>query len=483
MKIGILALQGDYEKHSEILDELGLDTILIRYPNEIKDIDGLVIPGGESTTLTRLMRRMNFYNTIIEFAKEKPILGTCAGLILMAIRTHHELVKPLGLLDIEVDRNGYGRQIHSFTEILPVQLNNHVEKITATFIRAPKIVKAGKNVEILAESNGEICAVKQGKHIGLTFHPELNGVSIFHQLAFLSNSISLHKKNNMQLELLPNIKSPKDIKGFDTARLEQLCDEIREYTIDVVTNTGGHLAPTLGVVELTVALHHVFNTPEDKLVWDVGHQAYAHKILTGRFEAFKTNRQYKGLSGFLKRRESEYDVFGAGHASTSISAALGIAAARDHHHDDFRVCAIIGDGAMTGGLAYEGLNNAGHLRKQLLVILNDNEMSISPNVGAMRTYLTHIITNPLYNRVRDEIWKLIGGIPGGKKVLRTFLKKVEEGLKSMIVPGIIFDELGFRYFGPIDGHNMEEIVRTLNNIKDIKTPVLLHIITKRGKGW
>ncbi len=286
----------------------------------------------------------------------------------------------------------------------------------------------------------------------------------------------------MQLELLPNIKSPKDIKGFDTARLEQLCDEIREYTIDVVTNTGGHLAPTLGVVELTVALHHVFNTPEDKLVWDVGHQAYAHKILTGRFEAFKTNRQYKGLSGFLKRRESEYDVFGAGHASTSISAALGIAAARDHHHDDFRVCAIIGDGAMTGGLAYEGLNNAGHLRKQLLVILNDNEMSISPNVGAMRTYLTHIITNPLYNRVRDEIWKLIGGIPGGKKVLRTFLKKVEEGLKSMIVPGIIFDELGFRYFGPIDGHNMEEIVRTLNNIKDIKTPVLLHIITKKGKG-
>jgi len=194
MKIGILALQGDYEKHSEILDELGLDSILIRYPNEIKDIDGLVIPGGESTTLTRLMRRMNFYNTIIEFAKEKPILGTCAGLILMAIRTHHELVKPLGLLDIEVDRNGYGRQIHSFTEILPVQLNNHVEKITATFIRAPKIVKAGKNVEILAESNGEICAVKQGKHIGLTFHPELNGVSIFHQLAFLSNSISLHKK-------------------------------------------------------------------------------------------------------------------------------------------------------------------------------------------------------------------------------------------------------------------------------------------------
>ncbi|MFQ6676912.1 MAG: 1-deoxy-D-xylulose-5-phosphate synthase [Fidelibacterota bacterium] len=286
----------------------------------------------------------------------------------------------------------------------------------------------------------------------------------------------------MRLELLPNIKSPDDIKDFDIDRLKQLCEEIREYTIDVVTKTGGHLAPTLGVVELSVALHHVFDTPKDKLVWDVGHQGYAHKILTGRFEEFKTNRQYKGLSGFLKQSESEYDVFGAGHASTSISSALGIATARDHHHDNFRVCAIIGDGAMTGGLAYEGLNNAGHLRKQLLVILNDNEMSISPNVGAIRTYLTHIITNPLYNRVRDEIWKLTGGIPGGKKVFRVFLKKLEEGLKSMIVPGIIFDELGFRYFGPIDGHNMEEIVHTLNNIKDIKTPVLLHVITKKGKG-
>jgi len=286
----------------------------------------------------------------------------------------------------------------------------------------------------------------------------------------------------MQLDLLPNIKSPSDIKEFDSQQLKQLCDEIRQYTIDIVTKTGGHLAPTLGVVELTVALHHVFDTPKDKLVWDVGHQGYAHKILTGRFEEFKSNRQYKGLSGFLKRSESEYDVFGAGHASTSISAALGIAAARDHHEEDHRVCAIIGDGAMTGGLAYEGLNNAGHLRKQLLVILNDNEMSISPNVGAMRTHLTHIITNPIYNRVRDEIWKLTGQVPGGKKILRSSIKKIEEGLKSMLVPGIIFDELGFRYFGPIDGHDIEELIRTLNNIKDIKTPVLLHIVTKKGKG-
>jgi len=286
----------------------------------------------------------------------------------------------------------------------------------------------------------------------------------------------------MQLELLPNIKSPADIRNYDSKQLHQLCDEVRNYTIDVVTKIGGHLASTLGVVELTVALHHVYKTPKDKIIWDVGHQGYAHKILTGRFEELKTIRQYKGLSGFLKRSESEYDVFGAGHASTSISAALGIAAARDHHGDDFRVCAIIGDGAMTGGLAFEGLNNAGHLRKKLLVILNDNKMSISPNVGAIRTHLTYVITNPLYNRVRDEIWKLSGQVPGGKKTLRTFLKKVEEGLKSMIVPGIIFDELGFRYFGPIDGHDVDELVHTLNNIKDIKTPVLLHIVTKKGKG-
>lgn len=286
----------------------------------------------------------------------------------------------------------------------------------------------------------------------------------------------------MQLELLPNIKSPADIRDFDSKQLHQLCDEVRRYTIDVVTKTGGHLAPTLGVVELTVALHHVYNAPKDKIVWDVGHQGYAHKILTGRFEELNSIRQYKGLSGFLKRTESEYDVFGAGHASTSISAALGVASARDHHGDDFRVCAVIGDGAMTGGLAYEGLNNAGHLRKQLLVILNDNEMSISPNVGAIRTHLTHIITNPLYNRVRNEIWRLTGSLPKGKNLTRTFIKKVEEGLKNLIVPGIIFDELGFRYFGPIDGHNVDELVHTLENIKDIKTPVLLHVVTKKGKG-
>lgn len=194
MKIGILALQGDYEKHTRIIDKLGLDPILVRYPFELVDMEGLIIPGGESTTLTHLMKRMNFYKTIIDFAKEKPILGTCAGLIMMAKVVNHNLVMPLELLDIEVDRNGYGRQIHSFTDDLPVQLNNHVENIPATFIRAPKITKTGEGVEILAEYNGEICAVKQGKHIGLAFHPELDGVSIFHKSAFISNSISSNKE-------------------------------------------------------------------------------------------------------------------------------------------------------------------------------------------------------------------------------------------------------------------------------------------------
>ncbi|MCH7611820.1 MAG: pyridoxal 5'-phosphate synthase glutaminase subunit PdxT [Candidatus Marinimicrobia bacterium] len=194
MKIGILALQGDYEKHTGILDELGLDSILVRYPFELIDIEGLIIPGGESTTLTHLMKRMNFYKAMTDFANEKPILGTCAGLIMMAKVVNHHLVKPLGLLDIEVDRNGYGRQIHSFTENLPVQLNNHIEKIPVTFIRAPKITKTGEGVEILAEYHGEICAVKQGKHIGLAFHPELDGVSIFHKSAFIPNSISSNKE-------------------------------------------------------------------------------------------------------------------------------------------------------------------------------------------------------------------------------------------------------------------------------------------------
>ena len=286
----------------------------------------------------------------------------------------------------------------------------------------------------------------------------------------------------MSLKYLPNIKNPEDIRDLSREELIELCSELRSYTIDTITQVGGHLAPTLGVIELTVALHYVYNTPDDKLVWDVGHQGYAHKLLTGRYEDFSTIRQYKGLSGFLKRSESKYDVIGAGHASTSISAALGIAEARRQLNQKYRVAAVIGDGSMTGGLAFEGINNAGHLGKQLLVILNDNEMSISPNVGAISSYFTRLISNPLYNRVRNEFWDLTGKLPIAKGTTRSFIKKVEESLKSLIVPGILFDELGFRYFGPIDGHDLNMVINTLENIKDIEKPILLHVLTKKGKG-
>jgi len=286
----------------------------------------------------------------------------------------------------------------------------------------------------------------------------------------------------MSLKYLPNIKTPEDIKGLNRLELKELCSELRSHTIDTITNIGGHLAPTLGVVELTVALHYIYNTPNDKLVWDVGHQGYAHKLLTGRYEKFPTIRQHGGLSGFLKRSESEYDVIGAGHASTSISAALGLAEARRQLNHNYRVAAIIGDGSMTGGLAYEGINNAGNLGKQFLVILNDNEMSISPNVGAISNYFTRLISNPIYNRVRNEFWDLTGKLPVAKGVTRSFIRKVEESLKSLLVPGILFDELGFRYFGPIDGHDIDMLINTLDNIKDIQNPVLLHVLTKKGKG-
>jgi len=286
----------------------------------------------------------------------------------------------------------------------------------------------------------------------------------------------------MQLKYLQKIKKPEDIRNFKESELLELCDELRSYTIDTITQIGGHLAPTLGVIELTVALHYVFNTPKDKLVWDVGHQGYAHKLLTGRFNAFPTIRQFKGLSGFLKRSESEYDTIGAGHASTSISAALGVAEARRQKNENFRVGAIIGDGSMTGGLAYEAINNSGHLGKQLLVVLNDNEMSISPNVGAISRYFTRLISNPIYNRVRNEFWDLTGKLPIASEKTRSIVKKIEESLKGLLVPGILFDELGFRYFGPIDGHDLKEVIKTLENIKDIQNPVLLHILTKKGKG-
>jgi len=283
--------------------------------------------------------------------------------------------------------------------------------------------------------------------------------------------------------LLKKIDTPAEIKKLSESQLLQLCQEVRDYTIEVVSETGGHLAPTLGVVELSVALHKVFNSPEDKIIWDVGHQAYAHKILTGRREALKTIRQYGGISGFCKPVESEHDIYGAGHASTSISAGVGFAIARDLKQEDHQVISIIGDGALTGGLSFEGLNNLGQMRTRMMIILNDNEMSISPNVGAISKYLSKITTNPLYNRVRDELWNITGKLPVGKSTVRTGMKKVEESLKNLLVPGVIFDEMGIRYFGPIDGNDLPLLISTLENIKDINTPVLLHIITKKGRGF
>ena len=286
----------------------------------------------------------------------------------------------------------------------------------------------------------------------------------------------------MQLKYLPKIHSPKDLKKLDIQALHSLCEELRYYTVNTITEIGGHLAPTLGVIELTTALHYVYNTPEDKLVWDVGHQAYAHKLLTGRFEEFPSIRQYGGLSGFLKRSESDYDVFGAGHASTSISAALGMSEARFQKKLDYKVVSVIGDGAMTGGLAFEAINNAGHLGRQITVILNDNEMSISPNVGAISKYFTRLISNPTYNKLKKEAWDITKKLPLARGKIQSFLSRLDKSIKNIIVPGMLFEEMGFRYFGPIDGHDLDEVIKTLEMIKDLDQPVLLHVLTKKGKG-
>tara|TARA_B100000497_G_C7694251_1_gene423260 strand:- start:1951 stop:3813 length:1863 start_codon:yes stop_codon:yes gene_type:complete len=284
------------------------------------------------------------------------------------------------------------------------------------------------------------------------------------------------------MKYLENIKSPEDLKSYSKEDLVLICAELRGYIISTINKIGGHLAPTLGTIELTTALHYVYNTPKDKLIWDVGHQAYAHKILTGRFDSFNTIRKYKGLSGFLKRSESEYDVFGAGHASTSISAGLGVACARDLNGEEFKVVSIIGDGSLSGGLAFEALNNAGSLKKQLLVIVNDNDMSISPNIGAFRNYLVKISTNKSYNFIREKIWSSITRLPRKLKIIENVVKKAEVSAKNFFLPTTIFEDLGFRYFGPIDGHNVSDIVDTLEKIKDLNTPVVLHTITKKGKG-
>jgi len=283
--------------------------------------------------------------------------------------------------------------------------------------------------------------------------------------------------------LLDKIKSPDDLKKLEVGQLSQVARELREEILEHVGKTGGHLGASLGAVELTLALHYVFDAPKDQIVWDVGHQAYGHKMITGRLDQFHTLRQKDGLSGFPKRSESEYDTFGVGHASTAISAALGMAAARDLSGDDYKVIALVGDGALTGGIAFEAINNAGILHKDLIVILNDNKMSISNNVGALNMYLTKITSGKLYNRIEADVWELLGLIPklGGKA--RKLAGKIKVSIKTLVVPDVIFEELGFRYFGPIDGHNVEFLVETFNHVKDLPGPILLHTRTQKGKGY
>jgi len=285
--------------------------------------------------------------------------------------------------------------------------------------------------------------------------------------------------------LLQTINSPEDLKKLPREKLHQVCDELRQYIVDVVSVHGGHFGASLGVVELTTALHYVYNTPYDQLVWDVGHQAYGHKILTGRRDNFPTNRKYNGLSGFPKRSESEYDTFGVGHSSTSISAALGMAmAAKYKGETDRKVVAVIGDGAMTAGLAFEGMNHAGVADADMLIVLNDNCMGIDPNVGALKEYLTDITTSPTYNKVKDDVWKLLGKLPVGKNFSRAMAHKLTDGLKGMVSSSSnLFEALKLRYFGPIDGHNVAKLVDTLKDLRNIPGPKILHIVTTKGKGY
>lgn len=282
--------------------------------------------------------------------------------------------------------------------------------------------------------------------------------------------------------LLDKIHSPADLKQLTTEELLILAEEIRADVVSTVSKTGGHLASNLGVVELTIAIHYLYDCPNDEIVWDVAHQSYIHKILTGRRDRFTTLRQYGGISGFTKRTESDADAFGAGHASTSISAALGLAKARDVLGQDRHVIAVIGDGALTGGLSFEGLNNAGAQKRDLLVILNDNSMSISRNVGAISRYLTTLLTDQSYNRFRADVWRFIGRLKRAERI-RSTVARFEAQLKGLIVPGMIFEKLGFRYFGPIDGHDLPLLIKTLGQIKELRGPRLLHVITQKGKGY
>src|SRR6266550_2143467 len=285
------------------------------------------------------------------------------------------------------------------------------------------------------------------------------------------------------MSILDRIHSPADLKSMTRDELRAVSEEMRVRLIEICSRTGGHIGAGLGVVELSVALHAVFDAPRDKIVWDVGHQGYPHKFLTGRAARFETLRQEEGLSGFLKRAESEYDTFGAGHAGTAISAGYGMAVARDLNGDQFKVVSILGDGALTCGLAYEGLNNAGASGRDFIVVLNDNEMSIAPNVGAMSKYLTSIQRNPLYNRVRSAIGAVIDSAPGPLAGMGALVRKWEESVKAFLTPGILFEELGFRYFGPIDGHDIDMLMDTFAAVRNMSGPRLIHCITQKGKGF
>ncbi len=285
------------------------------------------------------------------------------------------------------------------------------------------------------------------------------------------------------MSLLDKINSPEDLKGLSIDELDSLSDEIRKKIIETVSCTGGHLASNLGVVELTLALHYVFNSPEDRIIWDVGHQSYTHKLITGRRDRFHTLRQFKGISGFPKPSESPHDQFGTGHSSTSISAALGMAIARDLKGQDHHVIAVIGDGAMTAGLSFEALNNAGQLKVPMIVILNDNEMSISRNVGAISKYLNKILTTDFYKRFKRDTKNILEGIPRFGFSMSRFAHKLEETFKGFFLPGQLFEEFGFNYIGPINGHDLKELINTLDSVKDIREPILIHVITQKGRGY
>ena len=288
--------------------------------------------------------------------------------------------------------------------------------------------------------------------------------------------------DNPEYPILFTINSPADVKALPVADLTPLAAELRRFLIETVARTGGHLGGNLGAVELTIALHYIYDTPRDLIIWDVGAQAYPHKILTGRRDRFHTLRQYQGIAPFPRRDESPYDIFGVGHSSTSISAALGMAVARDQRGENHKVLAVIGDGGMTGGLAFEGLNNAGISGRDITVVLNDNSMAISPNVGALSQHLAALRADPRFEKIKDSMWQLAGRLPRGSQ-LRKALHGVDAGIRAMLIPGIWFERLGFRYIGPIDGHNLPELVRMFEWLRGITGPVLVHVLTEKGKGY